>query len=339
MIQDVLYSKFGCFILCFFLSASSLSAKYSQVKGSADSVVYVIDKTDLLTIRVYPAGKFHSLEVKTQSNTVLFEPNGTGSIGFGFNYKKIGLGLSIGFPSSAERNQIYGRTRKFDIQGSYYGRRFAADGYFQRYRGYYLANPTDFIAWDQEVYPHSPDLKVFTLGGTAHYIFNSKTYSYRAAYLRNEIQKKSAGSFMAGIFIFLDELRAPGGLIPDILPDSIQNTVDIKNINNASFGISGGYMYTLVIRGNFFINLAIAPGIGYKGFEIIGLDDSERSHNTLGVLLQTRIAVGYEFRRFYVGASTTSIVRNFNLQDSELNLGTGQIRLTVGTRFDLKNFR
>ena len=94
-----------------------------------------------------------------------------------------------------------------------------------------------------------------------------------------------------------------------------------------------------MIRGNFFINLAIAPGLGFKGIEITGLNNEQRSHQTIGPLLQTRIAVGYEFKHFYVGATTSSIIRNFNLKDSEVNLGTGQIRLTVGARFDLENFR
>ena len=134
------------------------------------------------------------MEIKGPVESISMQPNGAGSLGIGFNYKSIGLGFSVGLPTTDESNEKYGQTRRFDLQISYYGTKIAADGYFQEYEGYYLANPGSVTNWNNANYPQSADLRVVSLGGTIHYIFNSDKYSYKAAYLRNQIQKKSAVS-------------------------------------------------------------------------------------------------------------------------------------------------
>ncbi|MFC2098530.1 DUF4421 domain-containing protein [Bacteroidota bacterium] len=305
----------------------------------SDSTEYIIDKTDLLSIRFYPLAKYNSLEIKGPVDRLSMQPNGTGSLGFGFNYKFLGFGFSIGIPASAESIEKYGKTRRFDFQMSYYGRKLAADAYFQEYSGYYLANPSAVTTWNENYYPQSEDLRIASIGGTVHYIFNSEKYSYKAAYLRNQIQNKSAGSFTIGVFAFYDEIRSSSGLIPDILPDSVRRSINIKEFSAASIGITGGYMYTFVIKGNFFVNVGLSPGFGYRNFIVKTMDGSWIYANKLGTQIQTRIALGYEFRRFYLGATSSTILRNFIHEDTEVNIGTGQVRLIIGTRFDVSGKR
>ena len=303
-----------------------------------DSTVYYIDLSHLLSVRFYPLAKFNTLEVKGASQKISMKPHGAGSVGLGFNYRYLGLGVSVGLPASSEDNYIYGRTRRFDFQASYYGRKLAADGFIQKYSGYYLSNPEELASWNEPYYPHSEDIRVFSLGGTAYYIFNSEKLSYKAAYLRTQIQKKSAGSFMAGIYAFYDEVSSKDGLIPESMPASARAQVDIRDFEAYSMGLSCGYMYTFVIRGNFFLNLGLAPGIGYKQFVLTARDGSQHFVNTSGVLLQIRLALGYEFKRFYLGAQAVSINRNLNFDESEVNLGTGQLRFTVGKRFNISRY-
>ncbi len=327
------------FILIFFaeLSGGILEASpgFLPHQEEKDSSIYIVDKTDLITVRFYPLFKTNSLELKLSGENLSMKPHGTTNLGVGFNYKFLGLGISVGLPTSDESNKIFGRTKRFDFQASYYGKKFAADGFFQNYKGYYVENPTTIMAWEEPYYPQTEDLRVFSIGGTVFYIFNSETFSYKAAYLRNEIQKKSAGSFTAGIFAFRDELTSYDGFIPDEFPDSIKNEIDIKAFDASSIGIAGGYMHTFVIRGNFFINLALVPGIGYRRFKVVDLDNNSLYLNTPGIQLQTKIAMGYEFKQFYLGLISATILRNFKHEDSEMNLGTGQFRLVIGKRFNV----
>jgi hypothetical protein len=63
-----------------------------------------------------------------------------------------------------------------------------------------MVNPEDFIEWDEPYQPQVRNLETFSLGGNGFYLFNSRKFSYKAAYLRNEIQKRSAGSLSTGFF-------------------------------------------------------------------------------------------------------------------------------------------
>jgi len=297
--------------------------------------VYYEDLSHLLSIRLYPLAKINSLELKVPDGTISLQPNGTGSLGLGFNYKRLGFGFSVGLPASKESIEQKGETGRFDLQLSYFGKRLAADGFLQQYKGYYMANPSDFIPWDNPNYPVARDLWVFSFGGSVHYIFNSDKLSIKAAYLRNQIQKESAGSFALGVFLYQDRVGSERGFVPPELPVLLQQSVNLKEFDAITVGVSAGYIYTFVLRGNFFVNLTMFPGIGYRRFDLKTLDDHHRIINTLGVQLIGRSAVGYEFRHFYMGLTMSVILRNFSYSVSEVNLGTGLVSLTFGKRFDI----
>jgi len=324
------------FLLTLFLSSVWTVSAFPNEDELIDSTwIYYEDLSHLLSIRIYPLAKINSLELKVPEGTISLQPNGTGSIGLGFNYKWLGFGFSVGFPASKKSIEEKGETGRFDMQLSYFGKHLAADGFIQQYKGYYMANPSDFIPWDNPNYPTARDLWVFSYGGSVHYIFNSDELSVKAAYLRNQIQKKSAGSFAAGLFLYKDKVGSEQGFIPPELPIALSQSVDLKEFDAFTIGVSAGYIYTFVLRKNFFLNLSGFPGIGYRRFDLKTLDDNQRSINTIGMQLIARSAVGYEFKHFYMGLTMSVILRNFSYNVSEVNLGTGQVRLTFGKRFDI----
>jgi hypothetical protein len=319
----------------FLLLACSVSVLARDDNVADSTGIYYEDLSHLLSLRIYPLAKINSLELKVPDGTISLQPNGTGSIGFGFNYKWLGFGFSVGFPASKESIEQKGETGRFDLQLSYFGKQLAADGFIQQHKGYYMANPADHIPWDNPNYPLARDLWVFSYGGSIHYIFNSDELSIKAAYLRNQIQKKNAGSFAAGLFLYKDKVGSEQGFIPPELPTLLQQSVNLKEFDAITVGVSAGYIYTFVLRGNFFLNLSMFPGLGYRRFDLKTLDDHRRTINTLGVQLIARSAVGYEFKHFYMGLTMSVILRNFSYEVSEVNLGTGQVRITFGKRFDI----
>ncbi len=324
------------FLITLFLSLAWIISVFPYEDEVLDTCgIYYEDLSHLLSIRIYPLAKINSLELKVPDGTISLQPNGTGSIGLGFNYKWLGFGFSVGFPASKKSIEEKGETGRFDMQLSYFGKRLAADGFIQQYKGYYMANPSDYIPWDNEYYPKSRDLWVFSYGGSVHYIFNSDELSVKAAYLRNQIQKKSAGSFAAGLFLYKDRVGSEQGFIPPEMPIALRQSMDLKEFDAFTIGLSAGYIYTFVLGNNFFLNLSGFPGIGYRRFEMKTLDENHRSINTVGVQLIARSAVGYEFKHFYMGLNMSVILRNFSYELSQVNLGTGQVRLTFGKRFDI----
>jgi hypothetical protein len=315
---------------------AALPVEQDQAEDPDSSALYIEDLSDLFTLRIYTLTKFNSLEIINPTGRMIMLPNGSTNLGVGFNYKFLGFGIAFGRPLSQESIDKYGLTNRFDLQASYYGRRVGMDGFLQWYQGYYMDNPQDFIPWDKETKPQVRDLQVFSLGGNGFYLFNSETFSYRAAYLRNEIQRKSAGSLSAGIFVYHDMVRSENGFLPAEMPDSIRTDFDLKDFDATSIGVSVGYTHTFVVKGNFFINFQFAPGIGYRRLSSASLGGESGIVNRLDWQVYGRTAMGYNFKKnYYIGAMGSVILRSFKYKGYEVDLGTEQFRFILGKRFDL----
>ncbi len=323
-------------LLIFLLLTGLIIQVYPEDKHTPDSSnQYIEDLTDLLILRLYTLTKFNTLEILDPAGRMIMRPNGNTNLGVGFNYKGLGLGVAFGRPLSQSSIDKYGLTNRFDMQVSMYGKRIGMDGFVQWYKGYYMANPSDFIDWDKPHLPQVRDLEIFSIGGNAFYIFNRKKFSYKAAYLRNEIQKRSAGSFSSGIFFYHDMVRSDNGFLPAEMPDSIRADFDLKGFDATSIGISVGYQYTFVIGGNFFINLQLTPGIGDRRRAARTLDGGSGIVNEAAWQVLGRTALGYEFEHFYIGAMGSIILRSFEYKGYQVDLGTEQFRITIGKRFDV----
>jgi hypothetical protein len=322
-------------LVTIFLAASLMQTFSRDDNGADSSFQYIEDLTNLLNLRLYTLTKYNSLEILHPPDKIIMRPNGNTNLGVGFNYRGLGLGISIGRPLSPASIEKYGMTNRFDMQASLYGKSIGLDGFIQWYKGYYLANPGDLIEWDKPDYPHVRDLEIFSIGGNGFYLFSRKKFSYKAAYLRNEIQKRSAGSFSTGIFFYHDMVRSDNGFLPAVMPDSIRKDFDLKDFDATSVGVSVGYQHTFVIGGNFFINLQLTPGLGYRRMAAKTLDGSSENVNKAAWQVLGRTALGYEFKHFYVGAMASIILRSYQYKDFEIDLGTEQFRFTIGKRFDV----
>ena len=298
--------------------------------------LYYEDLTDLLSLKLFTLTKSNTLQIiHPPEGRVVLKPNGNTGLGLGINYKFIGIALSYGLPKSQSSNERYGKTNSFDLQMSFFGKRIGFDGFIQGYKGYYMANPQDHLDWDESYLPQVSDLRILSIGANAFYLFNSKNFSYKAAYLRNVVQKKSAGSFSAGIYFYQDLVTSDNGFLPEEVSDSTWSSFDLKQFNSLSLGISAGYQYTFVIKKNFFISLQATPGLGYRRLSGNTVDSNLGIVNQLAVQLLARAAIGYEFKHFYVGAMASTIVRSFKYKDFEVDLGTEQFRVMIGKRFDV----
>ncbi len=303
---------------------------------SQDST-HIVDYSDKLLIRLYTVTKTNSLTIVNDDLDRRLEllPNGKTNLGVGVNYKKFGLGIAFGPPSSAEKERKFGKTQRLDIQGSMYGRKIGADGFFQLYEGYYNSNPSDFIDWTSDAFPQIARMRILSVGVSGFYLFNSEKYSYRAAFVRDEMQKKSAGSFLLGLFGNYDEGKTVNGFIPEELPDSLRTIINIKEFKNLAIGVSAGYAHNFVVREKLIIGIAVIPGFGYQRVSIRELDEGSGKENQPAGQLLARMAVGYEFNKFYLGLTGSVNLRTIDFAPYDFKLATEQFRFVLGKRFDL----
>jgi len=306
------------------------------VRTEKDTITYFIDMSDLLGLRLYFLRKSNNLEITNKNQTLRLKPNGLLVLGVGFNYKSIGIGIGFGIPNTATSNQKKGKTNQFDLQFSVYGKSIGVDGFLQIYKGYYNTNPNDFVDWPSDTLPQLPKMKIISAGVSAFYIFNADKFSYKASFVRNQVQNKSAGSVALGFFGNYDEVKTSGGFIPHEFPDSLKSEFDLSAFRALSLGIYAGYMYSFVLSKKFFINLAALPGFGVREIKITKLDNQTESEIKPAPQLLARSAFGFENQNFYITISASIIVRSFEYKKFELDLSTEQFRLTFGKRFNVK---
>lgn len=317
---------------------------HSQVENGIDNLrdtttineTYFTDLNNQFILRFYGLYKSNNVNLTNDGKTVKYRPNGIYSIGIGFNYKFLGLGISYGGPLSQSSKEKKGNTQRLDIQASMISAAIGLDGFLQVYKGYYLSNPDDFTNWDNDYYPQIPDMNVLTLGINAFYIFNNKKFSYRAAFIGNQVQTTSAGSLTAGLFGTFDQVKTDNGFVQADLVDSVQTDFDLKSFEAFTVGLSAGYMYTFVFGKGFYLSLAAVPGIGYRHFKVVALDNSQSNKDQLAVQLLGRIALGYTKKRFYINFNTLFNLRNYNYKSYELEMSSEQLKLTFGLRFQTK---
>ncbi|MCB0409067.1 MAG: DUF4421 family protein [Flavobacteriales bacterium] len=311
-----------------------------------DSLEYYTDYSNQLLLKLGTVIKANKLEIEnTNSNQVAkFSPVGRTSLGVAFNYKWLGLGVAFGLPSASDSKYKYGETKRLDAQLNIYSKKFGIDVIFQNYNGYYLENPKALAIWDKDYFPQLPKMQSASLGVGGYYFFNNKKFSYKAAYVRNVVQNKSAGSFLLGGYYSLDYAGFEEGaynqdtitsFIPKELPLELRDSFDIKAFASSTYGLSFGYTYTLVMK-RWFINISLAPGFGAKNLRLFNSKGENLSKSGTVSRITLRTALGYNGDKFQIGFTLYSRTANITFENYDIIPSTSNARFFVAKRFNVK---
>jgi hypothetical protein len=305
---------------------------YSQ---GNDTIVYFEDLSDLLNINIYTLVKSNSVTIRFEDEKLILRPNSPVSLGFGVNYKGLGIALGLGLPHTQERNDKFGKTSRLDVQMNLNTRWLMGTGYLQIYQGYYHANPGDFTEWGKPNYPTLQEMRTVSLGASAFYVFNHKKFSPKAALSRTQLQKHSAGSLALGLYGSYNEASSPDGFIPKEFADSIATDLDIQSYKFYSIGVMFGYMYTWVFAKRFFLHGSVIPGIGYKNVQMNFTQEGGGTEHKPDGQVFLRAAFGCELKCVYLGVTASTLIRNVKYKDYDIDMSTDSFRFFVGKRFDV----
>lgn len=342
--------KQAFFFISFIFVFVHLSLAQVDLVVTPDSSVtndYYTDYPNELLLKFGLTVKANKLQLvnTNSSETAKFSPAAITSLGGGVNYKWFGLALAYGLPSSEENNIKYGKTRRFDAQFNIYTKSFGVDVIFQNYQGFYLENPSVFTTWEKEEFPQLPTMQSASLGVGGYYFFNHKKFSYKAAYVRNTVQNKSAGSFLLGGYYSLDYAGFEEGsynrdtitsFIPKEMPLEAIDSFDIKAFTSSSFGISLGYTYTVVFLKKCFINASFAPGFGAKNLRVFNSEGENKTKAGVVSRLTLRLALGYEGKHFLLGFTSYLRTADISYNQYDIKPSTSNVKFFVAKRFNLK---
>lgn len=310
---------------------------------------YITNLSHQLTLRGFISRKIIGYQVGKQGeeHEVEYSPNDVTSVGVGFSYRAFGLNLNFKVPGLNNDDDKYGKTKSLDLATYFYLRKLTIDGFVQVYKGHYLSD-NDLIAsrLATPVAIIRPDLQTQFYGVNAQYVFNHDRFSYRASFLQNEWQRRSAGSFLAGINIHHVRVKADSAIMPSFLLESPETETHerFSETQMSSIGVNGGYAHTFVFREHWFATISGTVGVGGNrttlANDAIGLDESG-----LGLHMNATIrgAIGYNSLKWFVGAFYVNFLnRNYMpVNDDAMwqQTANGLYRFVVARRFPFREGR
>jgi hypothetical protein len=294
---------------------SALAARYYRNNGDIDTAYITRPQTKwTVTARFNVSGA--KIEAKGIDNGLHFNSEMKAD-------KKMTLSMAVsyrGISLSAALNpaKLMGKYHDYELNFNSYGKRFGFDIIYQ--------NAKNFTGWhDHEGMERIelPDglLKVKTLNVNTFYVFNSRHFSYPAAFSQSYIQRQSAGSFL---------LAASGQGQQASLDWEQEMKLKVTNI-----GIGAGYGYNYVPTRGWLLHISSLPTfIVYSKTSMAFGDDNVPLHYHFPeVIITGRGSAVYQWSNKFAGLS---MVFNFTNIGDEESLTVHNTKWRVRTFFGLR---
>ena len=299
---------------------SALTARYYRTSYDTNYVVRPEGKWTL-KVRLNQTGNdFHArgtvngirskADLKTSHKT---------TVSIGASYRGLSASLAI---NPAKMSGAY---KDYELNLNYYSSRISLDFSYQRSETlagdvYRDNNPSPLESGDLS-------MKVVNLAG--YYTFNHRRFSFPAAFNQSYIQRRSAGSWLAGISYqggiieTSDGLKAKNPNAPDV-------TIDVGHV-----GIGGGYGYNWVLGKRWLLHLSMLPTfvVYNRNKMTVNGEHKEAHHMRFNMIFNERAAVIYHFSpRYFAGAT---LVMNNSVFDDDavvVNQNKWRARAFLGLR-------
>lgn len=301
--------------------------------------IYIQDLTGKLNTSAVFRLSENGFELRS-NDVIRVKPNQLGNVGIRLSHRWLTIGFSVKIKNLQTEEK--GITNLINLTASTCGKKLGFDLYYLSFKGHYISNQQIDLTpqiIDQKTYPILPNLNTLYAGFNAYYTFNHGKFSYRANFIRNEIQKKSAGSWLLGVSYSHFQIKSDSGFIPIRSLSNIPTTSKIINGKFNSLGLLPGYAYTWVFAPNYFCSFSTSFGLmsqsqKYQTFDEKDLQNSDRS--LLYPRGMVKLSIGYNTLKWYWGAAGVLDNNIINLPGNDLVLYyMGDIHVYIGYRFNI----
>lgn len=300
---------------------STLTARYYRTPYDTN---YVIRPEGKLTLKLRLNQTGNDFHVKGTVNDIYskadLKTSHKTTMSIGASYRGISAAVAI---NPAKIKGVY---KDYEFNLNYYSNRLSLDLSYQRSET--LAG--DIIGDRGEQHLQSDDVTLKVLNIAGYYTFNHRRFSYPAAFTQSYVQRRSAGSWLAGI-------SYQGGSIKttDNLKARNPNAPDVR-IYIGHLGIGGGYGYNWVLGKKWLLHLSLLPTFVVYNRNNMTVNDErkEAQHMQLNMMFNERAAIVYNISpRYFVGA--TAVVNNSVFKDDAVtvNQNKWRARAFIGMRF------
>ena len=282
---------------------SALTARYYRTPYDTN---YVVRPEGKLTLKVrlnQTGNDFHAkgtvngiyskADLKTSHKT---------TISIGASYRGLSAAVAI---NPAKMSGAY---KDYEFNLNYYSSRISLGFSYQRSES--LAG--DVYRDDHLSTMESGDLTLKVVNLAGYYTFNHRRFSFPAVFNQSYIQRRSAGSWLAGI-------SYQGGIIEtsDELKTRNPNAPDVS-IDVGHVGIGGGYGYNWVLGKRWLLHFSMLPTfvVFNRNKMTVNGNDKEAQHMRFNMIFNERAAIVYNFSPRYFAGIT--LVMNNSVFDDDV---------------------
>ena len=234
-------------------------------------------------------------------------------------YRGIGVGMAI------NPYKWSGAYKDYEFNLNYYSSRLSLDLSYQRSES--LAGDIVGDRGDQRLEAGDVTLKVLNLAGS--YTFNHRRFSYPAAFTQSYIQRRSAGSWLAGV-------SYQGGSIETTAALAARSaSAPDTRIYIGHLGIGGGYGYNWVLGRKWLLHFSMLPTfvVYNRNNMTVNGERKKAQHMRFNMIFNERAAIVHNFSsRYFAGAT---LVMNNSVFDDDavtVNQNKWRARAFVGMR-------
>ena len=248
------------------------------------------------------------------------------SVGVHFSY------MGIGYTYTFDLDNVIGRDPKRHSKWnlSFATSRFSFEAFRSRNTG--TVTIGRFGDYNKKRYANKKfnGLKQVTSGFDIYYFFNHRKYSQAAAYSFSKLQKRSAGSFIAGLLISTQNVDIDFSLLP---PEMIEFLPDERlryKYHHRSYSFLLGYAYNWVFRQNWLFNITMAPSIGWNR----SFDDSVDGKRDMPTIdLKGSLGLVRNLKNFFYGLKLVFDAHFYHSKDHNFINSQEDLNITLGFRF------
>lgn len=317
--------------------------KFNNWLRSKPDSAYVQNNQNDLILRVYASQKYSAQTIidRGAETSLVYRPSNGYVVGFGFNYKFLGINIGTVLPFAQPDINRFGKTKYLDLQSHLYLRIFTVDFYTGYYRGQYLANSALVLnsrPTGSDFYTRG-DIATYSGGFGVYANLNPTKFSVRAPFLQNELQKQSAGQPTLGFELYWVSSAADSSFIPSQLVNkTFFDGIDFNKWRFYSLNLTGGYAYTFVIKKKFFVTAGINGSLGIGEYQLSPIDGANMRRIYPNLSINQKLGVGYHFDKIFVGMS----LANFQyytptpVKQTYIRWQTGNLRFNIAYQLSLK---
>ena len=311
---------------------------HAQKKVSPYNPAYFVRYPHSVTARVYLSKKYapFTLPNPGAARDLEYRPNTKLNFGIGATYNNYTLNVAYGFGFLNNNNSEKGKTKGLDLHFHLFPNKLTVDLLGIFHKGYYLI-PKGYGSTNANTYYFRPDVKVTMVGVAGYRVPNAEKFSYRAAFVQNEWQKKSAGSLLYGGEAYYVSFDADSALVPKQLAASYPQQAGIKKIKFISIGPGVGYAYTLVIEKHLFISASLIANLDANFLTEEGTAQNKKFSLEPAAVYKT--ALGYNSNTWSLVGTITgnALLTKTTYSSKNYLVPTGNYRITLAKKIMLKS--